>query len=107
MLFPEDEIQPRIQHSKQFFKYFEEDMTFLERWLARDEGCIEVAKLVGLEKNNSVSYNSITPEKKMQPTEVDNKLQSRNKFDKEIDELLKLMKQHSKSIYRKEKKTFS
>ena len=66
-------------------------MTFLESCLARDEGCIEATELVGLEKNISVSHNSIMPKKKMQPTEVDNKLQSRNKFDKEIDELWKLM----------------
>lgn len=35
----------------------------------------------------------------MQPTEVDNKLQSRNKFNKEM--------QHSKRMYEKKKKTFN
>ena len=67
MLFLEDEIQPHVQHSKYFFRYFEAEMTFLESWLARYEGCIEVEKSVVLEKNISVSFNSIMLEKKMQP----------------------------------------
>ena len=102
-IFLEDEIKPQVQYSKQIFRYFEEEIRYLEEWLKKDtcdKECIEFVHSTDSEKQNRVPYISGMDEEEMQQLmDNNNQIQQRSSSmyqqkdspEKVIDEMRMLM----------------